>query len=161
MPAYRRIVCAIEPSRRNLDLLHRAFSFARKAHAELAVAAVVDYQPGFESDHYPFLTPNQVREQTLQHVSDTLSAMVAEVRSGPAEILVADGDTYRTLVDMAASWRADLVIVGSNATMGLLDKRGLPWGEREPLSFDVLALETRSSPLERAGRLIRALVPSF
>ncbi|MBS4095962.1 MAG: universal stress protein [Sulfuricella sp.] len=161
MSAYRRVICAVDQSGQRKEVLRRALRFARGANAQLAVASVVDYQPGFESGQYPIMTPAEFKRETVKHVTAQLSELLAGIEAGPAEILVAAGETRKTLIDMAVSWRADLVIVGAHATLGLLGNDAGWLESREILPFDVLAFETRESFARSAGRMVRALVPSF
>ncbi len=161
MSAYRRVICAVDQSGRRKEVLRRALRFARGIDAQLAVAGVVDYQPGFESGQYPILTPAEFKRETVKLVGEQLNGLLAEIGAGPLEVLVAAGEARKTLIDMASSWRADLVIVGADATLGLLGEEAGWLESRAALPFDVLAFETRESLVRSAGRMVRALVPSF
>lgn len=162
MSAYRRVICAVDQSGQRTEVLRRALSFARGMGAQLAVVSVVDYKPGFESGQYPIMTPSEFKRETVRHATAQLREQLAWLDGGhAAEVMVAAGETRKTLIEMATSWRADLVVVGAHAPLGLVDGNTGWWGQREALPFDVLAFKTRNSFVHSAGRMVRALMPSF
>ncbi len=154
MQTYRRILALVDLSAKGEAVARRAFQLARAGNAALALAAVVDYTPGFESDHVPFMGPREFREAMLRDVSARLAAMRERVGAAGAEVLVGFGRAPRAVPDMARSWRPDLVLVGSHEGHGL--ERA---SDAEPLPFDVLTVQVGRPGL--AGRLIHALTAAL
>ncbi|MDX9768502.1 MAG: universal stress protein [Ectothiorhodospiraceae bacterium] len=150
-PIPRRILCAIDIRSRSRVVLDRARHRLQRANhgtpPRLAVATVIDYQPGFEVDHYPFLSPDELRRQTAQQLYSQLERMAAEVLDGlDVEVLVGIGPARATLIGIARRWRADLLFAGSHASFGLL----APAHRHPPLPFQYEVVDTRCSLLQRA-----------
>ncbi len=157
--AYRRILCALDLTDAARLVLRRALVLARSAGAEIAAASVVDYQPGFEADAYPFLTPQEIRTQTLAQVQRKLHHLCLQEQAAQVEILVAAGSARGTLIELAQRWEAQLVIIGSHAPFQL---NAPTWpGTSAPLPFDCLTVNTQASRLSWGKRWLNTLVPAF
>jgi hypothetical protein len=57
----------------------------------LGAATVVDYSPGYESGHAPFLTPRQVREALAKQFSHKLGHLIERIGGSGIESFVAAG----------------------------------------------------------------------
>ncbi|OHC61597.1 MAG: hypothetical protein A2045_09945 [Rhodocyclales bacterium GWA2_65_20] len=156
MTTYRRVLALVALNADAEAVATRALQLSRSYNATLALAAVVDYSPGFECDHVPFMTPGQLRQATIRDVTEKLDALVDSIGARGAEIIVAGGREKEAIDDIARSWRPDLVLVGARAPHGLdrvADKaaRALP--------YDVLIVQNGRP--SRVGRLINALSAAF
>jgi nucleotide-binding universal stress UspA family protein len=152
--AYQRILCALDLTDPARLVLRRALALARTAGAELAAASVVDYQPGFEADAYPFLTPQEIRAQTVTQVQRKLHHLCLQEQAPQVEILVAAGAERATLIELAQRWQAQLVIIGSHAPFSLNV-------QANTLPFDCLTVTTRSAAMPWGKRWLQSLVPAF
>lgn len=155
MATYRRIMALIDISTNGEAVARRAAQMALAHNAALAVAAIVDYTPGFECDHIPFRTPQEMREAIGRDVAGKLDDMVTRIGLGGAEVIVVSGETEKATADLARSWRPDLMLVGSHAPQGL-DAPPQSLVRRDGrLPFDLLIVQMSKPSL--AGRLIQAL----
>jgi nucleotide-binding universal stress UspA family protein len=158
MPAYRRIIALIEPRPGGEAVVRRALQTARFHGAALAIAGIVDYSPGFESDHVPFLTPTQMTDAICADVRERLGEILTRAGGGSAEIIVARGSRDDAVADILGSWKPDLVLVGRRAPHGL-DKPDSRLARDAALPFDVLFVQ--NEPRSFAGRMVQAIYASI
>ena len=152
MSTYKRILALVAFNSDSAAVARRAVQLARSYGATLALAAVVDYTPGFESDHVPFLTPGEMRLAIARDLREKLDQMMTEVGAGGCEIIVGCGSEKEVVAELTGSWRPDLVLVGSHARHGLEQN-----GERA--AYDVLTIQ--NSRPSFAGRMINALATAL
>ena len=152
MSTYKRILALVALNSDSATVARRAVQMARSYGATLALAAVVDYTPGFESDHVPFLTPDEMRQATVRDMRERLQQMMTEVGAGGCEIIVGCGSEQEVVAELTRSWRPDLVLVGMHARHGL---------ERnsERAAYDVLTIQSNRPSF--AGRMINALAAAL
>ena len=160
MLTYKRIMTAIDLGDRGIQVARRALHLARSCGAELLICHVVDYTPGFESDHYPFLTPQEMMQTLATTTRETLDAILDSIGAHDAQARVAVGRARDAVIELAEEWRADLVVVGSHATYGLSDRRGRPTGAASGQEFDVLTLQTERRGLKELLRVFHVLPAS-
>ena len=158
MPAYRRVIALVEPRPHGDAVVRRALQLARFHGAALALAAVVDYAPGFESDHVPFLTPKAMTDAICADVRKRLGEMLARAGGSGAEIIVAAGSRDDAVEDILGSWKPDLVLVGRRAPHGL-DKPGSRLPRHDGLPCDVLFVQ--NEPGGFVGRMVQAIYASI
>ncbi|MEK7362154.1 MAG: universal stress protein [Pseudomonadota bacterium] len=152
MSTYKRILALVAMNGDSAFVAKRAVQLSRSYGATLALAAVVDYTPGFESDHVPFLTPGEMRLAIVRDMREKLDQMITEVGADGCEIIVGCGSEKQVVSELTGSWRPDLVLVGSLARHGLAQN-----GERA--TYDVLTIQ--SSRPSVAGRMINALAAAL
>lgn len=152
MSTYKRILALVAFNGDSAAVAKRAVQLSRSYGATLALAAVVDYTPGFESDHVPFLTPDEMRQAIVRDVREKLDQMMTEAGAGGCEIIVGCGSEREVVSELTRSWRPDLVLVGSSARHGLEQN-----GERT--TYDVLITQTGRPSF--AGRMINALAAAL
>ena len=152
MSTYKRILALVAFNSGSEAVARRAVQLARSYGATLALAAVVDYTAGFESDHVPFLTPGEMRLAIARDLREKLDQMMTEVGAGGCEIIVGCGSEKEVVAELTGSWRPDLVLVGSHARHGLEQN-----GERA--AYDVLTIQIKRPSF--AGRMINALAAAL
>ena len=152
MSAYKRILALISLNSDSATVAKRAVQLSRSYGATLALASVFDYTPGFESDHVPFLTPEEMRQASVRDMRERLQQMMTEAGAGGCEIIVGCGSEKEVVSELTGSWRPDLVLVGSNARHGL-DQNG------ERAAYDVLTIQNNRSSF--VGRMINALAAAL
>jgi len=152
MGTYKRILALVAFDSDAAAVAKRAVQLSRSYGATLALAAVVDYTAGFESDHVPFLTPDEMRQAIARDMREKLDRMMAEVGAAGCEIIVGCGSEQKVVAEITRSWRPDLVLVGSHARHGLEQN-----GERT--AYDVLI--TQNGRPSFAGRIINALAAAL
>ena len=157
MRSYRRILGLIDLSANGETVARRALQMARVHNAALGVAVVVDYTPGFESDHVPFRTPQEMRDAMVKDVRGKLEGLIDNIGAAGAEAIVVAAPAGKAIAEIAASWQPDLVLVGSQSPHGLHDPARLKLGSELP--FDVLVVQMGRPSL--AGRLLHALSQAF
>jgi universal stress protein A len=151
MPRYERILAVIDLSERGELVARRALRLARSCDARLAVAHVVDYTPGFESDHVPFLTPQQMQGRLVRVARGELGALLGRIGADHVEQRVASGRPRREIVNLVSSIRPDLIVVGPDAPDGLAGLRQLTVGKGpDAHSCDVFTVQVeRKRAIER------------
>lgn len=111
---FKRIVCAIDLAKGSRAVLEWAGRFAREFGAELAILHVLPHsliQLGgiyFDPDW---------RNQTATAARDQIHQLQWEA-DAPGEVLIEIGDPPVTVSDVAASRRADLVVIGRGSGSG-------------------------------------------
>jgi nucleotide-binding universal stress UspA family protein len=111
---FERIVCAIDLAKGSRAILEWAGRFAREFGAELAIVHVLPHsliQLGgiyFDPDW---------RNQTATAARDQIYQLQREA-DAPGEVLIEIGDPPVTVSDVAASRRADLVMIGRGSGSG-------------------------------------------
>lgn len=150
MRPYRRILTITDLSEHGVKVVGRASQLARFYGASLSVASVVDYPPGLECDHVPFMTPVELRRAIVRDVTGKLQHIVEEVGASGAEIIVAEGNQRDMEIDLVASLRPDLVVAAERTATRL---------SAAATGCDVLAVQSEKPGL--AGRLIQALAFGF
>ena len=152
MSTYKRILALVAFNSDSAAVAKRAVQLSRTYGATLALASVVDYTPGFESDHVPFLTPGEMRLAIVRDVREKLDQMMTEIGAGGCEIIVGCGSEHEAVCELTRSWRPDLVLVGSHARQGL-ERNG------ERAAYDVLTIQNKRPSF--AGRMINALAAAL
>lgn len=152
MSTYKRILALVALNSDSAAVARRAVQLSRAYGATLALASVVDYTPGFESDHVPFLTPGEMRQSIVRDMRERLDQMMTEIGAGGCEIIVGCGSEKEIVSELTRSWRPDLVLVGSNARHGL-DQGGAR------AAYDVLTIQNNRPGF--AGRMINALAAAL
>lgn len=153
MRSYRRVLALVAITADSEAVARRAAQLSRFHGAALALAAVVDYASGFECDHVPFMTPEQMREAIVGDVRGNLDRLLAGIEyDGGCEIIVACGGERDLVGQLTRSWRPDLVVVGSRAPHGM--DRNVA---KTP--YDVLIVQNGRQGF--TGRLINALAASL
>lgn len=149
MNSYSRVLCAIDLSRRSELVVRRAIQIAHACQADLTVLAVIDFHTGFESDHYPFRTPGEIKNEMIRTVDARLKEMLEQIGAGWVKRLVVAGQPDQIAMQQAKDWDAKLVIVGSHAPHGMETLKDNHWWtlpKRVP--FDLLVVNfPRESPL--------------
>ncbi len=88
MRSYRRILSLIDLTENGESVARRGLQLARMYNAALALSVIVDYAPGFECDHVPFRTPQQMRDAIVRDVKSKLDSIIATIGAGGAEAVV-------------------------------------------------------------------------
>jgi nucleotide-binding universal stress UspA family protein len=103
MAAIRRILCPVDFSRHSRHAIEQALAIARESAAEIAamhVAVLGSPQAPLCADLRGFL--------------DSF-----EARGVPIDAVLFEGDPATRIVDYAASWKADLVVMGTHGRTGV------------------------------------------
>jgi nucleotide-binding universal stress UspA family protein len=160
MRSYRRILGLIDISQHGEKVAGRALQMARLYNATLGIATVVDYAPGYESGHAPFLTPQQAQDAVVKDFSRRLDHLIERVGAIGAEGLVAAGHLSSCVRDVLHSWDPDLVLIGSHELYGLDQPQALLGSRGEAPPFDILVVRIEQ-PRHFGGRFVRALANAF
>lgn len=150
MRPYRRILSIADLSPQGAKVVGRASQLARFYSASLSVACIVDYPPGLECDHVPFMTPVELRRAIVRDVTEKLQELVDQAGGAGADLIVAEGNEGDTEIDLVGSLRPDLVVAAERTAIRL---------SAATTGFDVLAVQSDKPGL--AGRLIQALAFGF
>ncbi|MBF0422707.1 MAG: universal stress protein [Magnetococcales bacterium] len=162
MSYYRKLFAIIELNEKGSLVARQAWKLACSIHAELAISVVVNYTPGWECDHVPFLTPRQLKAATMKDVSKRLDTMMENNGIVGIEQMIIEGPIPRSIIEVGGSWGADLLVVGSNATHGLNQGvTGFKALRMHGFSMDLLTLNTTSVEPGWRGRLVHALAGVF
>lgn len=154
---YRRILSFVDISPTAVAVVRRATQVARFYSASFAVASVVDYPPGLECDHVPFLTPGEFRVALIRDVTEKIQAIVSEADCHGAELIIAEGREKDVKTDIIASWKPDLVVIAEYAWHPA-NAHGAARSSFSQRHFDLLTVQSdRSGLAVRVGRFIQAL----
>lgn len=159
MRSYRRILSLVDLTQNGESVARRALQLARMYNAALALSVIVDYTPGFESDHVPFRTPLEMRDAIIRDVRGKLDDIIATIGAAGAEAVVVAAPMDRAMAEIARVWQPDLVLLGSHAPRILQQAAASDFGGRAKLPFDVLTVQVGRPSL--AGRLVNALSAAF
>jgi len=131
MHNYRRIIALIDIQHNSEHVARRALQLARTHGALLGFAAIIDYKPGFECDHAPFMTPRQMLDAIRHDVTGKVTQLVGKVGAQGSEILIVQGSRLKAIETLTNEWQAELLLVDV-AQRDLAGKR---------LNCDVLSIQ--------------------
>lgn len=160
MANYRKILALVDIAPNGERVAQRALKMAQLYNATLATATIIDYTPGYESGHAPFLTPNQACDALVKQFSGKLDLLLNRIGAAGAESIVVAGALKPCVTDVLQSWQPDLVVVGSHATFGLDRPETLLGRHAVTRSFDVLVTQVEQRQ-KIGGRLVHALTAAF
>jgi universal stress protein A len=144
MQTYRRILAAIDLGKHSEQVVRRAAQLAKAHGAKLIVAHIVDYAPGFESDHIPFRTPTQMQAAIADLARKKLDEMLQRLNLAAADAIVMTGRPEREIHYLVEQQRADMLVVGSDAPYQLRKIRDARLGAR---ACQVLAVQPECRPI--------------
>lgn len=130
MTCYRRILAAIDLDGRGEAVARQAWAMAEPDVACFALAHIIDYGRGLDSDHVPFLTPAEVEEKLAAIVRDRLAGLARRLGADDAQLLVGFGDPAEGLRRLVLGWQPDVVVAGIHAPHGLIDGEPLEARDR-------------------------------
>lgn len=140
MKQCKNILCVIDPDARGEQVLQLAWEHARRHCAALLTAHVVDYHTGYESDHVPFLSPNELAAGLAQAATRRIRAMLDRIHPA-GNLWVEIGPEKQSVIALANDCGADLVIVGSHSPYGLRTTQAHTPPHHFP--FEVLTVEVK------------------
>ncbi|MBF0414816.1 MAG: universal stress protein [Magnetococcales bacterium] len=162
MSYYRKHFAIVELNEKGVLTARQAWKLACSLHAELAISVVVDYTPGWEGGYAPFLTPRQMKSEIMKDIAKRLDAMLEDIGITGVEQIIIEGPVPRSILEIAGSWGADLLVVGSNASYGLNQgASGISALRMHGFSMDLLTLNTANVETGWRGRLVHALSGVF
>ncbi|MBF0283441.1 MAG: universal stress protein [Magnetococcales bacterium] len=159
MGDYQRILVLTTPDPLGMQVVRKGHQLARLHGASLALASLVEFDCGCESDHVPFQTPGEIQAAMVRETERRLRGMADRLGLGPETVVSARaGRGRRAAIALAGALRAELVVLGSHEPFDLLDAPS-PFAlfSRDPIPFDwMVARVTRPSTM---GRLVGFLAP--
>lgn len=144
MADYRRILVPIELDRKGEMTVRRAQGIAQAMGGRLVVVSPVYYQTGFESDHVPFMTPQQLMRQTAQMMQQRLNELLLRAGAGEAQGRILIGKPNKIIAEFARQWRPELIVLGEGRNYGLRKALRLP-GDQQA-DWDILTVQAGSRP---------------
>ncbi|MFP4611276.1 MAG: universal stress protein, partial [Thiohalophilus sp.] len=126
MNGYRRILVPIELDRKGETTVRRAHRIANALGAEMVVVSPVYYQTGFESDHVPFMTPQQLMQQTADMMQQRLEELLLRAGAGEVAGRVLIGKPAKIIPEFARQWQPDLIVLTEGRSYALGKSPGLP-----------------------------------
>jgi nucleotide-binding universal stress UspA family protein len=115
---FRRILCAVDLVEGSLAVLEWASRFAQTFHSTLAVVHVL---PGSLIQLGGVYFDPQWRNDASNIVRDRIAHLQKDL-SVSSEVLVEIGNVPATVSDVAARWKADLLVIGRGRGSGLLGR---------------------------------------
>ena len=123
MTAFRRILCPLDFSRFSLHALDQAIAVARESGAEVCVLHVFAVAPapepvmiGSPVPLEPMRLAAAPRAELLAQVNDVTDAVDAE--GVTMRTVLYEGDPVTRILDYAADWDADLIVMGTHGRSG-------------------------------------------
>lgn len=146
MTNYRRILAPIELNVKGEAIIRRAQDVARAFEAQLVVVNAVHHDCGLESDHVPFLTPQQMLAQIVKDMQQRLEQLLLRVGASGAKGCILPGKPEKVIPAFAQEWRPDLIVLAEGAGYGLQGRHTI-FGISSPAksSWDLLTVQTGGS----------------
>lgn len=141
MTRYRKIMAVIFPRKEYEEVIRRAVLMAREHGAELVLGMPFDFHGGFAGDHYPFLTPQELHQQTERQARKNLEPLLAKLGAAEVPCRLLGGECNQAVSAFAQTWGAE-VIVADAALSRRIRGQGLfgPWFPR-PLPCEILVVQ--------------------
>lgn len=114
------VIAAVDLDRKAETTVRRAVNLSRLCRAALLVVHVVDAS-GDEAGYPAFISPSQVRQETLRSTGAWLRGLMQHVGAGEAEVLVVEGRLQTEIVRLADERHAAYVVTGQSR-WGMLGK---------------------------------------
>jgi nucleotide-binding universal stress UspA family protein len=122
-----KILLAIDDSKFAQAALEMLITQSRPQETEVLVVHVTEpitllFAPETMAEfNLPTPQLNQLRQEHLKHGRELVAAASAKIRESgfQADSAVYEGDARAEIIDMAAQWHADLIVVGSHGRKGL------------------------------------------
>ncbi len=123
MPAIRRILCPLDFSRFSRHALEQAIALAREFGAEISALHVFAHAPMGEAvpgGARSVLDPLTLSASRRTALTAELREFTYEVEAGGVvmRVTVDEGDPVATIVNRAAAWPADLIVMGTHGRTG-------------------------------------------
>jgi len=111
----RCLIVAVDLDRHVESIIRRAANVARFGNLPLMVVHVVEHDCGFETDHIPFRTPDELRATMAREARAWLLGVVHHLGLPDTEVVTRSGNLPDVLADLAVARRARYVVTGSPA----------------------------------------------
>ncbi len=158
MTNYRRILAPIELDANGEAIIRRAHDIAKVFKAQLVVVNAVYHDCGLESDHVPFLTPQQLLTQIVKDMEQRLEQLLLRAgASSGAKGCVLPGKAEKVIPAFAQEWRPDLIVLAEGDGYGLQGRRTM-FGISSPAESSWDLLTVRTGGTFTAGKLWRWLM---
>ncbi|MFN3077442.1 MAG: universal stress protein [Alphaproteobacteria bacterium] len=122
-PGGTRLLAIVDVGEGGAVVARRAVEMACASGGSVVIAHVVTCTPGYETDHWPFLTPVEMETELLKLARRRLDDLLRRCGLGGIQRRVVAGDPLEAVGELAAALRTDAVIAGTHAPFGL-DRRG-------------------------------------
>jgi nucleotide-binding universal stress UspA family protein len=124
LPASVKVLLAIDGSKYSEAALQRIIEQVRRDGTEVRVLHVVEpVRAYFSAAMIPHLVPHvpAIEEDRKREAHELVESAAAELREAgfQADGMVEEGDAKSRIIDRAAEWKADLIVVGSYGLTGL------------------------------------------
>lgn len=144
------LIAAVDLSPSAEGIIRRAARLAALCQAHLTLFHAVDFHAGYETDHVPCRTPDEVRIQMRRHARAWLLGLAYCLDVGEVEILVRAGRVRDELIGLAEERQARYILTGTSRWGPLSPLAGLA---RDPrlvaLGCDLLIMRDKGGRLER------------
>jgi hypothetical protein len=117
------VMVAVDINTKAASLIRRAARLAGTTGLRLLVVHLIEHHSGFESDHVPFLTPEQMRLEMARTAHDGLMRLVQSLGLPDAEVLVVPAWLRQGLAELVLEQQARYLVTGP-----------LKWGFLSPLA---------------------------
>ncbi|KAF0118666.1 MAG: hypothetical protein FD149_522 [Rhodospirillaceae bacterium] len=120
LPQGARLLAVIDPNERGAAVARQAWQLAMAHGGSVVVATVVDdAPPGFETDHWPFLPPDEREARSMALVRQQLRQLMVRHHLDGLQQRVVVGQPRQAVADLTVRLRSDAVIVGRSAWLAL------------------------------------------
>ena len=119
-----KILLAIDDSKYSEAALQLLVTQNRPKETEVRVVHVVEpmtflVAPQMTTGYAPEL--DEVRKEQLKQARELVARVAEKLREAgfPADTVVSEGNIRAEIIDLAAEWKADLIVIGSHGRKGL------------------------------------------
>jgi nucleotide-binding universal stress UspA family protein len=119
----RRVLCAINPDDAGRRIVQRVVALLDGRDVRLGVVSAASFELPFEGVASLYPTPLDRRARLIVERQRALDALVAGLGLRDIEIFATAGVPKREIADLAALWRADLLLFARAAGTGLRQRR--------------------------------------
>lgn len=151
-----RLLAVIDLGERGAAVARHAVQIAHASGGTAMIGHVVDYTPGYETDHWPFLTPSEMEAEMVKLARSRFGHLLRRHGLYHAQHRVVAGRAGVAVAELATMLRADVIVVGSHATFGQ--------DRRDPMvagvsTYKVLVVPTHGGWVDRTKQFLGGLWP--
>ncbi len=116
------VLAAVDLNNSTTAVVRRAHQLAASCGGQLVLAHAVDWHTGYEVDHIPSHTPQQIASAMADEACQRLAKLAKGLGADQAQIWAVWGQPQRVVQAVAEAVNAEVVVVGTSGWLGCLRK---------------------------------------
>lgn len=119
MSDYKRILCVVDLSQENRQIIGRAVELAKHYSASLEVLHVVEHLPSEVANNIVLPDQMGIEEHLAATAKDELAKVKSEFDMPEMTVKVVVGSTKHEIIDIAQQTKTDLIVIGRHGRHGI------------------------------------------